>query len=67
VSGDLMLNKEHVIDLAKQAFGTEEKAYKWLGTYHVQLGAKPNEYLESPEGLLMVTQILNSIQYGGVV
>lgn len=62
-----MLNKEQVIEAAIKAFGTEEKAYKWLGTHHIQLEAKPIEYLESPEGLLKVTQILNSIQYGGVV
>jgi uncharacterized protein (DUF2384 family) len=63
----MMLNKQQVIDAAIQTFGTEDKAHQWLDTYHIQLGVKPIENLETPEGLLNVMRILNSIQYGGVV
>lgn len=52
---------------ALEVFGSEEKALKWLTTYHILLKAKPVDFLKSQNGVTAILQVLNSIKYGGVV
>lgn len=59
---------EEVEKLAETVFGDRDRASEWLQTPNLSLGGDaPQSRLDTEDGRIEVSQILNAIVYGGTV
>lgn len=59
-------NQAHILELAIDAFGSQETAEAWMNDYNLMLGDTPLTIAESDQGVQEVKKILGAISYGGV-